>query len=278
MKKQYSRYQIVEAIKHWTSILRMMDESKSLLLDACSREFGEDVVFDDSQMLFELTSDNIALVFKLLDKHMFNNKLLLANSLSLFIGSAQQLNNKILDYSNNTPIDLDQYIALYQPDKYDYIDNNNRHISTIRKDAIFVNNELHQYATFSLILQVLCHEMIHAYDMHFGGLFKYMMWALNAGAPIEIIDYNSHFTKVFKQMKNKFENETNVQMPITGDNKDFDTRCREAAENIHLLREDDIEGMLITQEMIDKYSDSGFVQFGNDRKSISFSFGIPIPK
>ena len=40
MKKRYTKKQIVEAIKHWKSILKRMDESKSPLLDACSKEFG----------------------------------------------------------------------------------------------------------------------------------------------------------------------------------------------------------------------------------------------
>ena len=54
MKKQYTKKQIVEVIKHWESILMRMDESKSPLLDACSKEFGEDVVFDSNKMLFIL--------------------------------------------------------------------------------------------------------------------------------------------------------------------------------------------------------------------------------
>lgn len=60
--------------------------------------------------------------------------------------------------------------------------------------------------------------MIHAYDLHFGGLFNYMMWALNVGAPIEVIDYNSHFTNVFKQKQKEFTMETSLPIMISGDN------------------------------------------------------------
>ena len=42
MKHHYTKQQIVEAIKHWESVLKRMDESKSLLLDMCSKEFGEE--------------------------------------------------------------------------------------------------------------------------------------------------------------------------------------------------------------------------------------------
>ena len=45
MKKSYTKQQIVEVIKYWQNVLKRMDESKSPLLDSCSKEFGEDVVF-----------------------------------------------------------------------------------------------------------------------------------------------------------------------------------------------------------------------------------------
>ena len=82
------------------------------------------------------------------------------------------MNPVILDYSNRTSIDLNEYVALYQPDRYDYVMNGKR-ISVIRKDGIFVNVESRKFASFSYIAQALCHEMIHAYDMHFGSLFNY---------------------------------------------------------------------------------------------------------
>ena len=45
MEKRYSRKQIIEAIEHWQDVLKKMDKSKSPLLDACAKKFGEDVVF-----------------------------------------------------------------------------------------------------------------------------------------------------------------------------------------------------------------------------------------
>ena len=59
---------------------------------------------------------------------------------------------------------------------------------------------------------------------------------------------------------------------------DFDTMCRKAAENIHLLKEDELDAVLrITPEIMKKYRNTEFVQFGKDGKTISFSFGIPMP-
>ena len=45
MKKHYTKKQITEAIAHWQSILKKIDESKSALLDAFADKFGNDVVF-----------------------------------------------------------------------------------------------------------------------------------------------------------------------------------------------------------------------------------------
>ena len=53
---------------------------------------------------------------------------------------------------------------------------------------------------------------------------------------------------------------------------------RKAAENIHLLKEDELDAILqITPEMAKRYRNTKFVQFGKDGKTISFSFGILMP-
>ena len=59
---------------------------------------------------------------------------------------------------------------------------------------------------------------------------------------------------------------------------DFDTMCRKAAENIHLLKEDELDAIPhITPEMAKRYGNTKFVQFGKDGKTILFSFGILMP-
>ena len=45
MNHYYTKKQIVEAIKHWESALKRMDESKSSLLDEFAKTFREDIVF-----------------------------------------------------------------------------------------------------------------------------------------------------------------------------------------------------------------------------------------
>ena len=44
MKHHYTKQQIVEAIKHWKSVLKRIDESNSPLRDAFIEKFGEDTV------------------------------------------------------------------------------------------------------------------------------------------------------------------------------------------------------------------------------------------
>ena len=87
MKKRYTKKQILEAIKHWSRVLARIDESKSKFLDACSDEFGEAVVFDDKDMLFEMSSDNLKVLFEVLDQFMFSNKLKTLSNLKLFVGN-----------------------------------------------------------------------------------------------------------------------------------------------------------------------------------------------
>jgi hypothetical protein len=59
----------------------------------------------------------------------------------------------------------------------------------VNEDAIFLNIGKHDFSSFSYLLSSLFHEMLHAYDMHFGKLLNFTIWALNTGATLEIIDY-----------------------------------------------------------------------------------------
>lgn len=104
-------------------------------------------------------------------------------------------------------------------------------------------------------------------------------WILKAGAPPEVIDYNSHFTKTFQQKQREFMDKTNIPIPISGEGRDFDTLCRDMAQNIHLLKESEASSQLpFSKETIEKYKDSKLVSISDDGMSFSFSFGIPMPE
>lgn len=55
MHKQHTKQQIIEAIKHWESVLRALDESKSPLIDEFIEKFGEDIVLSKNGKDVKLT-------------------------------------------------------------------------------------------------------------------------------------------------------------------------------------------------------------------------------
>ena len=64
MKTQYTKKQIAEAIAHWQSILKNIDESKSALLDVFADKFGnmleseqKNIVYDSDCMTVEKPSN-----------------------------------------------------------------------------------------------------------------------------------------------------------------------------------------------------------------------------
>ena len=258
-----------------------MDESKSLLLDSCSKEFGEDVVFDSSKMLFSLNESNISKLFSILDGFIFESKLKTLDNLKIFVGSPSTLNKIILEYSNNNSINLSKYFALYKPDQYNFTLPNGEKRFTIKKNGIFINVETNKYSTFAYAASNICHEMIHVYDMYFGKLYNYVIWAVNHGAPVEVIDYNSHKTSVFKQKKGEFETMTNIPIEDAGNDYSFEKFNEIASKDIALLKEnDDLSKCMpyvFPKKIKDKYKDSNVVHFGDDGY-FSFSFGIPMPK
>ena len=237
--------------------------------------------FDSSKMLFSLNESNISKLFSILDDFVFANKLKTLGNLKIFVGNPSILNSIILEYSNGNPIDLSKYFALYKPDQYNFILPNGEKRFNIKKNGIFINTETNKYATFAYTASNICHEMIHVYDMYFGKLYNYVIWAINHGAPVEVIDYNSHKTSIFKQKKGEFETMTNIPIEDVGNDYSFEKFNEIASKNISLLKEtDDITNgipYVFSKKTKEKYRDSSLVHFG-DNGYFSFSFGIPISK
>ena len=73
MSHHHTKQQIVEAIKHWESVLKRMDESKSLLLDAFIEKFGEDVVINRKPYI--LSNDSAIEIAKILNDFLFESKI-----------------------------------------------------------------------------------------------------------------------------------------------------------------------------------------------------------
>jgi len=63
--------------------------------------------------VFKLTKSNIKTLFGIFDDYFFNNKLSAIKKLSLFVGDSAEFKVILLDYTNNVPVDLDKYLALY---------------------------------------------------------------------------------------------------------------------------------------------------------------------
>ena len=115
--------------------------------------------------------------------------------------------------------------------------NNNLYGVALNKNAIFINIENHTASTFSYAASCLCHEMIHVYDMYFGKLYGYLVWAINNHAPAEVIDYNSHFTTVFKQNKSEFYDMTHIEIQDIGNDYSFEKFNEITSKDIKSMKE-----------------------------------------
>ena len=187
MKKQYSKHQIQEAIKHWQNVLKRMDESKSELLDACIEKFGEDIVFDE-HLSFNFTQNNIDALFDVLDHNVFNSKLHLIKK-NVFVGNSAKLNPIASQYANGSHVDLSGYLGLYQP-HLDFKEDIDGNLNAIKhKEAIFINTDDHMFAVFGYAIATLCHEMIHCYDANYGTLLPYTASLVKRKAPSDVINY-----------------------------------------------------------------------------------------
>ena len=124
--------------------------------------------------------------------------------------------------------------------------------------------------------------MIHVYDMYFGKLYAYLVWAINNHAPVDVIDYNSHFTSIFKQKKSEFYDMTHIEIQDVGNDYNFEKFNEITSKDIKLMKEKELSELVFqkpfSKETIDFYKDSDLVSISDDGRSFSFSFGIPMPK
>ena len=74
MNKQYTKHQIVEAIKHWESVLKKMDETTHNLLSIFIDKYGNDLVLTDNRS-FNFDNRIAYELFDMLNNNVFNSKL-----------------------------------------------------------------------------------------------------------------------------------------------------------------------------------------------------------
>lgn len=91
----------------------------------------------------------------------------------------------------------------------------------------------------------------------------------------------SHFTPIFKQKSTDMKNDTNITIPITGNDIDFNELCKQAAAEIQVVNENEIQDGIpykFPKKIVDRYKNSDTIFFSKDRTSVSIIFGQLKPK
>lgn len=159
--KQYTKKQIIEAIKHWQNVLKMLDESKSPLLDTFAKKFTEEVVFSKNghEKIFP-TLNMLKEIYHIVNDIVFDSKLI-------------DRDIKI-DYA----IDVDHlkfasyvFASAKQNNKTVYV----KHTYTSSNGKVFYppyieisDLMLHMKMPFAYIASAIVHEMIHQYTIEIG--------------------------------------------------------------------------------------------------------------
>ena len=248
MDKKYSKKQILEAINYWQSVLKMIDESKSPLLDSFAKKFGEDIVFGDSKNKNILPSlEMIEDIFDIANDIIFNSKLMHRDF--KVVGIVEKL--KFASYvfakakKQGKPIFVDKIFhasngKVFYPPYFE--------ISSLM---------LQFKMPFNYLASIVVHEMIHQYTIEIGnelqqqeddilnnkvhdphkGDFEKMMNSINDkyGLSIEVsCDINNikaEFEKAIQRAKNMLESE-NRNIVYDSDNMTIE---KPSTEDIYLV-------------------------------------------
>ena len=172
-KKQYTKRQIIETIKHWKNVLKIMNESSSELLNAFAQNFSLKVVF--SKRPFTLTDESALQIAKIINDFLFDSM--------------------IVDFPEIKVVTYGQFCKLYQFYEMTYCNKLKQniifpknkflgtHYVTIENDLdeltpttpleyshkiIMMNLDKLKFRSFIMNAASICHEMIHEYDRQFG--------------------------------------------------------------------------------------------------------------
>lgn len=278
MKKFYTKRQIAESIRFWENVLKRINESKSPLLDACVKQFGEDVVFGGKK-LFELSDENVNALFKIIDGDMFGGKLKTVDNLDIYVGNESILDPIATRFNHNQPFSLKPYLALYFPYLNYFRHKITKKINIIKiADGMFLNIGGHAYAECAYVISSLCHEMIHCYDANFSHLIQWTEWMLNNGHTSDEINDGSHFTDTFEQKSGEMKDRNGISIRISGDDMNFEELNKKAFAEISALNENidlsDYEPFIFTDEFKEKYKD---IFSFNGPSSACMVFGQKMP-
>lgn len=155
MRTYHTRKQIIEAIKYWQ---KRLDESKSSLLDAFSKEFGEDVVFGNAGYeRINASLDMIKRIYRISNDIIFNSALTLRD-IKLMHGNCQSFASYVYAKARS------HGKLVYVNQMYVAKDGNTYYPPYIEIRSYVLSVKM----PFMFLASIVIHEMIHQYTVEHG--------------------------------------------------------------------------------------------------------------
>ena len=264
MKKQYTKKQIVEAIKHWESVLKRMDESVyNNVIDALVDEFGKDVALS-KEFNYTLTQQDLKKIFSILNKHLFGNEI---KFLPVVLWPMSKLVEKLnyhakMSGDENEEFKNVQCLGVHTAICVPIIDDNNEIIDVkFRDNYLIVNSSKIKNVIFIFAVAVICHEMIHAYDYQYSNETHDLAleWEKNH---MQRPDF--HNTKIFKNKMNEAnDNGINVVTQLSSDESHVVDNIKARFVLKNTINENDKPDLIVCQSeqdilMLNKKTGYGF--------------------
>lgn len=236
MKSKYTKQQIIKSIRYWQDILKSFDkdneqtflfendilnfdivnEAKTKALDFLEREFGHDRVFSSipneqfSQSLYKR-------IFRVLNATLFGNRL---SPIVVALYTQDKFHDVLKKLGQDN--DLTYYAA--------YIPQFSNDKSKVIRETMFMITD-NGLLTFMFIVNSICHELIHQYDIHFGDM-KNIIYNNKYIKGIE------HKTRTFSQLMT-LANMQGIKVMVTSKNTPIDILNQEAVQFTLNLQEDE---------------------------------------
>lgn len=161
MKKQYTKKQILEAVKYWQSVLKKIDESNNLI-SVLTNIYGNKTI-TSKNMHFNINTQIAYELFDILNDYVFNSRLVKCD---IYCSTYDNIVDKLKIRKSNIP--TNNFYGMFDTIVHDEKLKTLSDKLVYSNNLILINTSLVNNSNFIFACSALCHEMLHLYDQMYG--------------------------------------------------------------------------------------------------------------
>lgn len=233
--------------------MRTLLESEEVL-SSFEKSFPKEIVrANPKERPFEASETNLRKIFSVLNGLVFENKV---GSIDMFLGNNKEIVTFLKERFDKdvSEVDVSNYLGFHV---FVPIEETVKHRYKLPSDQTIVFNTSYGKSSFGYAVSLICHEMIHNYDFHFGEALKYSYANKQYNLGI-----NLHYTPTFRRFMKEIPEKYDIPIFVDGDGRPYIELNEEAQKYFLSLKEELCKESCMTSDS--KSQNTAIIEQRND--------------